>query len=211
MIEPFAIQNKFPHAMMQVHYARGCTLAEAFYQAVYAPYQLIVVGDPLCRPWANIPQIAVDGVKAGDNAERTKCRCTPRPRCHAEGALTGSNCSSTANELLPKVAGEPLELDTRLYPDGNHELRVVGIENSAIESQGRAIIPVRFDNFGKTIRFEVSTDSDRPVRLGQKIQVAAEAPGHAAWRFITINKWWRSSPAKKGKPPSIPRCLAPGR
>ena len=65
MTEPFAIQNKFPHAMVQVHYARGCTLAEAFYQAVYAPYQLIVVGDPLCRPWANIPQIAVDGVKAG--------------------------------------------------------------------------------------------------------------------------------------------------
>ena len=42
--------------MIQVHYARGCSLAEAFYQSVYAPYQLMIVGDPLCRPWANIPR-----------------------------------------------------------------------------------------------------------------------------------------------------------
>ena len=66
VIEPFAIQNKFPYASVQVHYARGCSLAEAFYQAVYAPYQLIIVGDPLCQPWANIPQLTVDGAKAGD-------------------------------------------------------------------------------------------------------------------------------------------------
>ena len=57
--EPFAIQNKFPYAMVQVHYARGCTLAESFYQSVYGPYQLIVVGDPLCRPWANIPDVTL--------------------------------------------------------------------------------------------------------------------------------------------------------
>ncbi|MBN1395944.1 MAG: hypothetical protein JW959_13060, partial [Pirellulales bacterium] len=32
--EPFAIPQKFPSPMVQVHYARGCTLAEAFYQSV---------------------------------------------------------------------------------------------------------------------------------------------------------------------------------
>src|SRR5262249_54432683 len=69
--EPFAFQNKFPHAMIQVHYARGSSLAEAFYQSVYAPYQLLVVGDPLCRPWANIPQVQVDGVSAGDTLKGT--------------------------------------------------------------------------------------------------------------------------------------------
>ena len=53
--EPYAIANKFPAPMMQVHYARGCTVAESFYQSVLCPYQLLIVGDPLCRPWANIP------------------------------------------------------------------------------------------------------------------------------------------------------------
>ena len=59
--EPFAIAEKFPSPMIQVHYARGCTLAEAFYQSVHGPYQLLIVGDPLCRPWADIPQVSVAG------------------------------------------------------------------------------------------------------------------------------------------------------
>ena len=50
--EPYAIAAKFPTAFIHVHYARGSTLAESFYQSVNGPYQLLIVGDPLCRPWA---------------------------------------------------------------------------------------------------------------------------------------------------------------
>jgi hypothetical protein len=64
--EPYAIQNKFPYASVQVHYARGCSLAEAFYQSISGPYQLLIVGDPLSRPWANIAKVQVDGVTAGE-------------------------------------------------------------------------------------------------------------------------------------------------
>jgi hypothetical protein len=49
--EPYAIQAKFPSPFIHVHYARGATLAEAFYQSVQGPYQLLIVGDPLCAPW----------------------------------------------------------------------------------------------------------------------------------------------------------------
>ena len=45
VIEPFALQAKFPHPLIHVHYARGCTLAESFYQAVQSPFQLLIVGD----------------------------------------------------------------------------------------------------------------------------------------------------------------------
>ena len=48
--EPYAIPEKFPHPFLHVHYARGCSLAEAFYQSVHGPYQLLIVGDPFCRP-----------------------------------------------------------------------------------------------------------------------------------------------------------------
>ena len=47
VIEPMALAEKFPHPSLHVHYARGCTLAEAFYQSVTGPYQLLIVGDPL--------------------------------------------------------------------------------------------------------------------------------------------------------------------
>ena len=59
--EPYSIAQKFPAPALQVHYARGCTAAEAFYQSVTCPYQLLIVGDPLCRPWANVPEITVAG------------------------------------------------------------------------------------------------------------------------------------------------------
>jgi len=49
--EPYAIQGKFPNPFIHVFYAEGCTLAEAFYQSVTGPYQLLIVGDPLANPW----------------------------------------------------------------------------------------------------------------------------------------------------------------
>ena len=94
-------------------------------------------------------------------------------------------------------AAEPLELDTRDFPDGDHELRVVGIENSAIESQGRVIMPVRFNNYGKTIQFDVSPD--RGVRLGQKIQLTANAPGSRGVAFYHNKEMIAKFAGEKGE------------
>lgn len=59
VIEPYAIQAKFPLPSVQVHYRRGCSLAESFYQSVASPYQLLIVGDPLCQPWARRPGLKI--------------------------------------------------------------------------------------------------------------------------------------------------------
>lgn len=65
--EPYAIQNKFPHPMMYAHYAQGLTTAESFYSSVLAPYQLLILGDPLCQPFAEPPRFTLSGVKDGDH------------------------------------------------------------------------------------------------------------------------------------------------
>ncbi len=51
--EPFALQFKFPTALMYAYYAAGATLAESFYLSLESPYQLLIVGDPLCRPFGD--------------------------------------------------------------------------------------------------------------------------------------------------------------
>ena len=58
--EPFNFPEKFPLPMMHYYYAMGCSLAEAWYQAVASPYQAILVGDPLTRPFADFstPRLA---------------------------------------------------------------------------------------------------------------------------------------------------------
>lgn len=65
VVEPRAIQAKFPLPTVHLHYRRGCSLAEAFYQSIAGPYQLLVVGDPLCQPWAKPPRLEVAGPEPG--------------------------------------------------------------------------------------------------------------------------------------------------
>jgi hypothetical protein len=71
--EPYAIQNKFPHPIMHVHYANGLTSAEAFYGSILSPYQLLIMGDPLCQPFATPPKFTVEGFKPNEyvNSQRT--------------------------------------------------------------------------------------------------------------------------------------------
>lgn len=150
--EPFAILEKFPHPQMHVHYARGATLAEAFYQSVASPYQLMIVGDPLCRPWAKVPQIRVEGLEPNQTVSGTLI-IRPEPagsvpvrfwRLFVDGRLI--------DEGQP---GALFQLDTNKMADGYHELRLVGIEDSPIESQGRWIVPIQVDNRGGQIEWAI--------------------------------------------------------
>lgn len=63
--EPYALQFKFPKPQMYVDYAHGASLIEAFYLNVEGPYQLLIVGDPLCRPFSSPsrPQIPESGIR----------------------------------------------------------------------------------------------------------------------------------------------------
>ena len=58
--EPFAVQAKFPVPMMYAYYADGVTAIEAFYLSIHSPYQTLIVGDPLCQPYAKAPNEWVD-------------------------------------------------------------------------------------------------------------------------------------------------------
>lgn len=68
--EPYAMQEKFPTAFLHVFYARGFSLVESFYLSVQAPYQLLIVGDPLCQPWAFPPRFEV-AFEAGRELDRS--------------------------------------------------------------------------------------------------------------------------------------------
>jgi hypothetical protein len=144
IIEPFAIIQKFPLPSLHVHYARGCTLAEAFYQATPGPFQLLIVGDPLCRPFADIPQVTVKGLE-GDvisgqvEIEATAKLAPGRQVDHFELFVDGVRRQSAP-------AGQKLTLDTTTLGDGFHELRVVAIDDTPVETQGRWIGEVRVKN-----------------------------------------------------------------
>ncbi len=151
VVEPFALQAKFPHPWVQVHYARGATVAEAFYQAVASPYQLLMVGDPLCRPWASAPNFTIDG---------------PLPNSTVSGTINLRPVATSArirefqlfvNGRFRRVCqpGDSFELNTVDIADGYQEMRIVAIEDSEIESQSRLILPLNVANRGMKIEWGI--------------------------------------------------------
>lgn len=173
--EPRAIQAKFPLPSLQLHYARGCSLAEAFYQSVAGPYQLLIVGDPLCQPWAVLPKVSVEGVTAGQTVKGTiaiKPQAAPgsRPISGVEVFIDGRLVAGNAPE-------NTLEVDTTKLADGYHELRVVGITADAIETRGRIIVPFTVRNHDAALDIKVEPF---PAKMNQKIRVEVRQPGAKA-------------------------------
>ena len=69
VFEPMSLQAKFALPSLFIHYARGCSLAESYFQSVSGPYMLLIVGDPLCQPFADAPKVAVEGIKPGQEVK----------------------------------------------------------------------------------------------------------------------------------------------
>jgi hypothetical protein len=172
--EPYAIAEKFPSAEMQVHYARGATVAEAFYLSVCCPYQLLIVGDPLCRPWANIPAVTVAGIEPGAAAAGM---LHLKPAAQLAGSAAVEYFELFIDGLLMRHCppGGSLDLDTRTLSDGHHELRIVAVEAGPIRSQGRLLLPITTANYQRSIR--VSVEPRGVVAADRPLVISARAPG----------------------------------
>ncbi len=170
VVEPYAVQAKFPHPMIHVHYARGCSLAESFYQSVSGPFQTIVVGDALCSPWAIEPTIEVapsifegavkGGLNLSVNVESSPAKVSSL-LFYVDGRL----------EQQTPVVSE-LKIDTRKLSDGYHELRIVAIANNLVQTTGRVVLPVVVDNCGHSLELQVKQTEYRDT---DNIQVVAKS------------------------------------
>jgi hypothetical protein len=177
VIEPIALQAKFPLPSLQLHYARGCSLAESFYQAVTGPYQLLIVGDPLCQPWAVIPEVRVSGIVAGQEVSGT-ISLGPMATT-GEGHRVGSFEIMVDGRVVARSEpGKTVPLDTTSLADGYHEVRVVAIHEDAIETQGRIVVPIVVKNHDAPLEFTV-TPRDK-VPSTSKLQVFVRQRGATA-------------------------------
>ncbi len=153
--EPFAIQAKFPLPSIHLHYRRGASLAEAFYQSVSGPYQLLIVGDPLCQPWAKPPSVAIDDLEPGAVLSGVvPIKASVTPQFGTEAKLCELYVDGRLIARYPYAL--PVPLDTSKLAPGQHELRVVASTAGDLEFRGRAIVPV-------TVAPETAGDSNEPV------------------------------------------------
>lgn len=145
VVEPLNFPQKFPSPFLHVHYARGCSMAEAFYQSIAAPYQQLIVGDPLCQPWADRPEVSVAGVHDGALLSES-VTITPTAKAGNGEAIAYFDLYIDGLRLRRCEPGGQFSIDTTTLADGVHELRVVATGKTAIETQGRWIGEVTVKN-----------------------------------------------------------------
>ena len=173
VVEPFSIQAKFPVPLLHVYYADGCSLAEAFYQSVEAPYQLLIVGDPLARPYARFAGMELASPDphtpwSGVVILQPKVVPAPdRPIAQLELWVDG--------ELLAYAQPDRMfTWDTQSMDDGFHDLRLVAQEDGPIETRSYARFGVMLANSDH--RLVLDTQQQR-VRYGEDITITGTAVG----------------------------------
>lgn len=169
--EPFAIQAKFPHAFLQAYYTAGYTLAESFYLAVTGPYQLLVVGDALCAPWAQRPTASVAGMQPGQRADGVqRLQFVAGESRTALAEVTWFVDGQRFAVLGPTQA---LELDCDKLVPGWHLLSAVGGLASALQTRCRAALP--FFARGVPAEFELVGVASATVPWGGMISLTRKA------------------------------------
>jgi len=159
--EPFTLPEKFPAARIHTHYFNGATLAEAFWQSVRWPWQLLTLGDPLTQPYARIPVVTIAAPSAGATLSGT---VSIEASADRPSGVVESDLDLVIDGRLIRI-GDPDEpvaanvttggfsLDTTTLTDGWHEIRVVAYGADAIRTQGFATLEVLVNNGGGGVAF----------------------------------------------------------
>jgi len=201
--EPYALQWKFPMPLIQVFYASGCSLAEAFYQSVSGPYQLLIVGDPLCQPWARRPAFtcAAPAPQARVTGTIAIRPAATEPQEVPLGAFEIFLAGRRVHVMKP---GESFALDTTKLPDGHYELRIVGVAANARQTQQRLVIPFVVQNrattlvvkdapptavrYDETVRIGLAADGAQQIRVLHNGRVLGEIQGAAGEIAFPANR-----------------------
>jgi hypothetical protein len=177
VIEPNAIQAKFPLASLHLHYVRGCSMAESFYQSIAGPYQLLIVGDPLCQPWAEFPTVSADGIKPQQEVKGV-VSITPSAKSKPPRRVVVFELFVDGRMVGRCLPGRAVSLNTAHLPDGYHELRIVSVDGGSIETRGRLIVPFFAKNHNAEIQWSVTPQAN--VGSADVVRVSARQPGATA-------------------------------
>ncbi|MCE5276512.1 MAG: hypothetical protein ABFD92_19150 [Planctomycetaceae bacterium] len=167
--EPGATQSKFPTPFFQVIYAQGFSLAEALYQTVQSPYELLTVGDPLCQPWARGTKVTLPGL-ASDRPVSGKIELAPS--ASPAGGIKQFELFVDGRWAAAHESGKPAVLNTSAGADGYHELRYVAVSGDAAETRTSTPVPFNVDNQGRSVQLSAAA---KTFTLNQTVRFSVAA------------------------------------
>jgi hypothetical protein len=164
--------------MLHVHYVRGCSLAESSYQAVSGPFQLIIVGDPLCQPWASAPKVTVSGLPT-EGAASGRLELVPTAAYPDSRQASRFELFIDGKRTQTIQPGERFQIASNTLPDGYVELRVVAIDNTPIAVQGSWIQLINVKNGQDAVQLTLTESSPATANGTLAVEVASTTTGKA--------------------------------
>jgi uncharacterized protein (TIGR03790 family) len=187
--EPYAIQAKFPSPFLFYHYASGSSLAESFYQSIHGPYQLLIVGDPLCQPFAKAPKISglASTIFPGklDFSVTLDNGAADEYHLFLDGKFIQSSKTPNGTLAVP------------LSP-GFHQLSAQAIAAGPLASRSRIVSTIGVDGRKDAARPPVTTP-DRKVIFGKSIPLTLDIEGAAKIDVLHLGRQVTTLSAAKGK------------
>lgn len=169
VVEPAAFKEKFLHARAQSFYGSGASLGESFYQSVFWLQELLMGGDPLTQPFADIPAVTINAPINGATVSGSiSVAATATAVSGVEANLDLAVDGRIVRPGLP--AGEPISatrvaggfsLNTATLSDGYHELRLIAYNTKPVRSQGYALRNVTVNNSGMSVALSAPATLDR--------------------------------------------------
>jgi len=167
--EPFALQPKFPTAFLHVYYSRGYSLAESFYLSVQSPYQLLILGDPLCQPWATEPRFELEFKPGQEIGTSVPLLTQPKDNIDRFAVLVDGVEQSSS------IPGVRDFLRINGLSDGVHELTVVATAKAQPQTDGRKTVPFTIKRYGKSVELSLqANENDACCSLGEKVTLKAQ-------------------------------------
>lgn len=172
--EPFALWPKFPTAFFYYHYRAGCTIMESFFQSVRSPVQLLLLGEPLARPWIRVIRLTLislkDGPESGeaDFYARLMVPMGTRVKPPISFYIGGQTISRRTRDGHCRV-------DTSTLPDGYHLLQAVLETDGEVNVRPQATLAFISDNRGRVPLLH-GVSGGQTLRHGESfsVQVSAE-------------------------------------
>ncbi len=153
VVEPYSNPNKFPSARFYVHYTSGCTMLESFYQSIACPLQILLLGDPLARPYAPVVRTKLLGMETITDDFTYMASAESRVR-NAEYLYT----FLLDGRPLQDVSSKPsVWVSVSKVSDGYHELRAIAWPKYQVEFGASVDKPILVNKTGRSVAIDTAT------------------------------------------------------
>lgn len=156
--EPCNYAQKFPHPKVHAQYFEGLSLGEALLRSVaFVPFQMLLYGDPLTRPFAHIPGVSITNMPTEPVGEDAVVLDYVGTTTHPDATVSRYQLFIDGRRVADIDDGFPLVLLTSQLSDGWHELRLLGSDSTLIESAGSFVAPLIVDRRGQEVSVAAQT------------------------------------------------------